>query len=473
MRVPRAGGTVRVFDYPKEDSVLWTSSNGAPAIDRVLAFDPDGGTIAFVDTRGVPGRLELRTGSVSLATTAKAKLSGLTSIDGSTIYGIGADGALARFTLSGDWVYKPPRPARAVYPQRDGSVLLQEARGPLESIWRLHPPDDRIIDSARVPAAGRVLRTQLGDRLYLVQDRSLVGVRTRTLQPLPTITFESPVVALTATPSGDRLFVATESNHQVSVVDRYQDRVAAAIPLPGQPQDFRIDGLGRFLLVRAARGDSAWVVAIGTDSLVGTVRSAWRHDLPVVMPDGAIALAQGADVVFVDGETLKPRQRAHGGASDFWYGFLWDGFRPRAKTLDQPAQFQSDSIDSVRAAASRDSAAIRDSSTSRSLGMPAANPAAPASATQPNRPLGAPAVHRDSTAVKGFSVSFAALLSESAARQLATQIRVRNETPHVVTTTRNGATVYRVVMGPYPTREAAEGVGRESGHTYWVYENNP
>ncbi len=462
MRVPRTGGTVRVTAYPKLDSVLWTSSDAAPALDHVLAFDPDAGTIAFVDGRGLPGRIDLRMGTVALATTPKAKLIGLASIDGSTIYGFGADGALARFTPSGSWTFKPPRPAHAVFPQRDGAVVILAGRGSSAVVWRLHPPDTKILDTADVPPAGRTLRTQLGDRVYLVSDRTLIGLRTRNLQRVPSIEFDDPVLALTATPSGDRLFVITESSHKLYVVDRYRDKVSGSIELPAQPEDVRMDPLGRYLLVRAAGVDSAWVVDLGSVHLVGAVRSAWRRDLPFVLADGAIAAAQDDDVVIVDGANLVSRTRIRGGAEDFWYGLLWDGFRPRPKSLDQPATFQSDSIDSVRAVAERDSIARADSTAHAATGAPA-----PAAAPGQPRPI-APAAPRDTATAHGFIVQFGALLEEPAARQLAAQLKAR-----VTSASRDGTTIYRVVLGPYPTREAADAVGKQAGHSYWVYEARP
>jgi septal ring-binding cell division protein DamX len=38
---------------------------------------------------------------------------------------------------------------------------------------------------------------------------------------------------------------------------------------------------------------------------------------------------------------------------------------------------------------------------------------------------------------------------------------------------RNGQPVYRVVLGPYATREDADRVGRESRQSYWIYEGGP
>jgi cell division protein FtsN len=50
---------------------------------------------------------------------------------------------------------------------------------------------------------------------------------------------------------------------------------------------------------------------------------------------------------------------------------------------------------------------------------------------------------------------------------------VGGETARVVTSVRDGATIYRVVLGPYRSREEAERVGKESGQSYWVYEGGP
>ena len=97
-----------------------------------------------------------------------------------------------------------------------------------------------------------------------------------------------------------------------------------------------MDPDGRYLLARAADGDSVRIIAIGTARAIGTVRSQWRADLPLLGPDGGIALLQDADVVIVDVESHKERTRFLGGATDLWTLVRWSGFRPRAKGLDVP-----------------------------------------------------------------------------------------------------------------------------------------
>jgi sporulation related protein len=450
MRLPRSGGALRVFAYPKLDSVVWTAADPAPPIARVLAFDDESGLLSYVDTKGMPGRVDFRLDNVSSAT--KTRLTDVSSVDGATIYGLTKDGSLFRTTPSGDWTFKPPRPARADIPMSDGSLLLVgSAKERAAMVWRLHPIDTKILDSAEVPGAARAPWAQAGDRLYFAVEHNLVGVRTRDLQPLNVIELDGHPRALVATPSADRLFALSDSSHQVDVIDRYREKVSEQIALPGLAKDLRIDPIGRYLLVRASAGDSVWVIAIGTDRLLGAVRSSWREDLPFVAPDGAIALADGEDVVFVDGETLHQKQRVAKGASDFWYPFAWTGFRPRASSLDQPVRFPgADSADSAtRAAAAAESASVV--------------PTPPTRDTTPATPI----------TPKGWMVSFFALLDEQKARDLAQTVKVHNETARVLAYSRDGQTIYRVVLGPYPTKDDADRVGRDSRQNYWVYEAAP
>ena len=437
------------MNYPNIDSTIWTASDAAPALDRVLAFDADNALIAAVDARGYPLWLDLRLGTITRP--GRASVRNLTSVNGSDIYGVGSDGAVVRYSPPGNWVYKPPVAARAVFPQSNGTVVVLGGSGDRARAWRMHPPDTARSDSVPLPDVAAGVGAPLGDRIYFITAKhAIIALRPRNMMIGRRTTFDHRIAAMVASPSGDRFYVLPDSQTVVSVVDRYQDRITARIVLPGRGRDLRVDPFGRYLLVRASEHDSVWVVSIGTDEVVGTVRSAWRRDLPFVAQDGSVATIDGADVAFLAGAPFHEVRRARGGASDYWYPFVWDGFRPRAAALDKPVQFLSDS-DSIRAAARAEStAAVR----------PAPPPAAPA-------PIAA------DTARAGFTVSFAALLDQSRANDEASKIVVDGRTARVVTSLSNGMTVYRVVLGPYPTHDDADRVGRASGHSYYVYAGTP
>lgn len=479
-RVPRAGGVAHVYAYPRLDTTLWSSSRRIPAVDRVLAFDADAGSIAYEDDKGRPVRVDLRLGGSDVAA-PKGRLASLASSDGDAIYGIARGGVVVRLTPAAQWTFKPPAPARELFPQPDGSLLILGDDGDQTDVWHLHPPDTRIYDTTQVPRVERAIRSLVGDRLYLAVDSGLLAVRSRDLSTQRFIRFDHPVVALAPTPSGDRLFVAMRDAKEVDVVDRYRDKVAARVQVPGEIADLRMDPLGRYVLAHLADQDSAVVIAIGTDHLVGTIPTAWRADLPAVAPDGAIAVVDGKDVRFVDGETLRPTRTIGGAATDYWYFFRWDGFRPRAAGLDQPVTFPVDSADSARFA---ESAAAVDSG----YGSPFSGAGTPVTATQPPLPASPPPVRRDTmprpspaapaspapaATHPGFIVSFAAFLAQDRAREEAAKITVDGQQAHVLPSPTAGTTIYRVVLGPYATRAEAVRIGKDAHRDYWIFEGAP
>jgi hypothetical protein len=194
------------------------------------------------------------------------------------------------------------------------------------------------------------------------------------------------------------------------------------------------------------------VIAIGTNRLIGAVATEWETDLPALTPDGKIALLGAKDVTFVDPQTLKLEKTVANGARDFWYFFAWDGFRPRARGIDDPVTFANDST-------------FEDSTTPRPIDTTQRQP--PTAVDTPTR------AGTRNPAGEAYSVSFAALLSEEKARELSTSISVGGVPAHVVATNTAGSPIYRVIMGPYRTREEAEKVGRASRRDYWVYEGAP
>ena len=136
-----------------------------------------------------------------------------------------------------------------------------------------------------------------------------------------------------------------DSSTSLAVVDPYQNSVVSKTALPGHARDLRVDPFGRYVLVRAATGDSVWVVSVGTDRVMKTVHSQWRGDLPFVAVDGSIVVTDGNDVVF---RAVAKETRVTDGAADFWYPFMWNGLRPRAASLDSVPVVRVDS-DSVKA----------------------------------------------------------------------------------------------------------------------------
>ncbi len=466
LRVSRGGGLLSAYAYPGLDSTLWRSTSRAPALDRVIAFGPEDGYLAAVDTSGAAVRIDLRLGSIASARGESP--ASVSSADGADVYALNDNGNVSRFTPSGgDWKLDPPLPANAIFAQGDGSVIIAGAEGSRVVVWRVRPPGQSVSDSlsfdvgGEAADVGRTVATtagMIGDRVYFGANESVIAVRSRDLGKALEVDMGEPVVGIAATPSGDRLFVALADETALRIVDRFEEGVSGKIKLPTVARELRMDPLGRVLLARGD-GDTVYVVSLATDEVAGIVRSDWRGDLPLVLPDGAIALARGEDVVFANATTFADGRSVKGGGKDFWHVLRWNGFRPRAAGLDEPVQF--------RRSAPRDTDAARDSvrrdTAPGSLAPPPSVPTAPATRPAPRTPA------RDSL----FAVQFAAVLDEETAQKLVGRIKVDGQRPRISTAERAGKTLYRVVLGPYSSRDVAERVGKTSGQSYWVFEGTP
>ncbi|HLB09868.1 MAG TPA: hypothetical protein VK617_10055, partial [Gemmatimonadaceae bacterium] len=337
LRFPRSGGVARAFAFPRVDSLLWSATSKPPALARLLGFDDGAGSVLAEDAKGGVVRIDLRRGDV--VRDPATKLSDIVSADGSAAYGVGADGSVTRLTPAGSWTFKPPSPAHDIVPQPDGTLLVLANRGPGTMVWLIHPPEDRIADSVLLPRVTRAIRTPAGDRVYFPVDSGLVGVRGRDLQIVPSLKLPTRPRAVVTSPSGDRIYVASDSSKEVLVVDRYSGNVTTRIALPTEPSALRMDPTGRYVLARATGSDSAYVISVSTDRMIGAAHTQWREDLPAVAPNGWLALLSGKDVVLVDAESLQTRKTVEGGAADDWMFVTWNGFRPRAASLDQPVTF--------------------------------------------------------------------------------------------------------------------------------------
>lgn len=451
----RGGGPVRAYQYPRLDSLIWSSTQSVGAQARVLAFDAENGLEAFVDRAGVPGWVDLRVGTVKPS--RSSKLSVLISTDAWSIFGVTRDTLIRRSTPSGEWEFAMSRPVRDLFPLPDGGLIALTSDDATSTLTRLRPPERTIIDSAIVPTPTQAVMSPLGDRLYLAFGRDLAAINTSTFDETARVRFDTPVIALATTPSGDRVFVATERSREIAILDRYSGERAEAVRLPRPAKELRIDPLGRLLLARPDTGDSVWVIDVGTNRVVTTLPTAWRLDLPNVGPDGAVATIAGRDVLFTVPGHDKPRMIVRDGANETWHFVFWNGFRPRAPGLDLPVVFP---VDTLYYAEPVDSLASLVPTPVDSL------------ATRP-QVVPADTTSRMPPTTRVWSVQVAAVLSEDRAREIARTIRVDGAQPRVIVSAVDGARVFRVVMGPFPTREEADRVGRLSGRDYWVFEGVP
>ncbi len=366
LRVARSGGRATALTFPALDSTVWRSTSALPPLDAVLGFDPDDGYLLAVDTAGRAVRLDLRLGTVTVAS-AGAVLN--VTADGSTVFAVDRAGMLARFTPVGDtWRITPTGDSSTapvgVLPLRDGSVLVATTAPRGIIMRRFRPPDSLPFDSLTLvlsvndaSGAPAVLTARVGERAFVAAGEQLRSFRTRDLVEDLAVELGAPARAMVTSPSGDRVYVALQDKRRVRVVDRFEGRVTDDIALPVEPRALRMDVYGRVLLVRGDDED-VWVIDMGRLSVIGRVRSAWRADLPQVLPDGTIALAHDSQVVIVSSIDRGEVRTVPDGTDDVWFAFRWNGFRPRAPGIDQPVRFRD--LEALEQARDR-AAALQDS----------------------------------------------------------------------------------------------------------------
>lgn len=460
LRVPTEGGLARAY-RAGSDSVLWTARERTPELGTLLGFDDFLGVMLARDREGRIVSLDLRMGSVS--DLGEARIKGAVVTEGAAAFGLDADGRVLRLTPAATWNWPVPDGATALVPSADGSLMVLFTTSEGTTIRRVIPPETRVLDSVSVRPVRFTARTQAGDRLWAVTDRGLVSLRTRDLSQAFDYSIGDSVLALALTPSGDRVFVATDAR-KLRIVDRYAEDEGGSVSLPSPVNDLRMDPDGHYLLAKAADFDSIYVISIGTSRVVSTIASPWRDDLPLVTPEGHILVRRGDDAVLVDAESTRPRMRYVGGASDQWSLVRWNGFRPRAAGLDRPVEFEEYATDS----AATDSA-LTAMIYGRYGDVTGVGSAGPLTAAPP------PPQEGDSRndGRQTWTVSFATLLTEERATAMADSINVDGRKARVVPGNRDGIPVWRVLLGPFDTRQAAERAGMASRISYWVFEGVP
>ncbi len=457
LRVPRDGGVVRAYRAGR-DSVVWSASARTPAAASLLGFDDFQSVLLARDTAGRTFSVDLRLGAVEPLGTAVFR--GEVRSEGGAVFGTDARGHLLRVTSVATWDWTPPHEAELLVPTPTGALLVAGPAGGRTRVSRLIPPETRLTDSTTLPATSAVLRTPVGDRAWFVTDSGLIALRTRDLTRALVVRVSDEITALESTPSGDRVYLASR-RPSLRVIDRFTERESGRIPLPAPALALRMDPDGHYLLVRTAESDSIHVVSVGTERVIASLRGDWRDDLPLVTPDGRVLLARGDDVVHVDAETGRERLRYAGAARDLWMQIRWNGFRPRAAGLDRPVEFEEFAADSAAAdsALAAMMAARYGDVTSQPLPPPDEESPPPDAPATPGREV--------------WTVSFATLLAEDRAREMAERIRVDGRAARVIAGNRDGIPIWRVVLGPYDSRDAAERAGMASKLPYWVFEGAP
>jgi hypothetical protein len=431
LRLPSDGGEATLY---RADSLLpleWRVPRNVPPIARALGTDLEDEMVYAVDREGEVVGIDLRarqsrpylTRANHLSGTADGAVLGLDSARRPLRFA-GRNLTVFRATVVGgpDAVLVPASGGRMVaYAPSNGTVQVLEEAG---EVRRLEMP------------VGELTTSWAGDLLAVTTDSGLAFA-----YPSParaaTITFVrlrgSPITSAFS-PSGHRIYVA-RARGDVAILDRFNDdfRQVGEIELPAPARQLRIDRAGRWLLARPAAGDSVWLVDLVRRELVSTVATPWADDLPLVSGGRSLVMRDGDDVEAWDltGSVPEPRTRLHDAAGDVFLAIPW---RPRESRPAPPPP--AEVVATVPEGAPADSAA------------------APADSAEA-APSGEIFIQVTSSQNRTYASALADQLGEIGFRS-----RVRDP--------ESEGDGFRVLVGPYGTREEAEADGRRLGRPYFI-----
>src|SRR5437762_885175 len=412
IRLPAKGGTPQLYRLPRLTAVAGVLKGRLPPVERVVGLDPESEFLFVTTAKHELLALDLGSGRVdTVGTTIQQAALGP---DG-TLYAV--DSARRVVSLS--------RRTRFAWPQAL-TALPRDLFGATDQHLVGVIPQDRLLVAAAdqpptvrpIAAGGDVAATRWGDLVAVASDSGVTFYDPLGRRDPAFVKLTDAPRALAFSPSGHRIYVARRNMPGLAVLDRYERKELDGVALPGPVAALRLDPLGRWLLARPAVGDSAWIVDLPIKRHTGIVPTEWQADLPAISPDGMLIYRHGKDVLSARPDSLTDVGKIVGGAADLWVLTSW---LPRGVPASPVA-----------------SAAGADTSGT-------------------SGPEGPMYVQVSTSQNPEWSGHLADDLTRAG---LAARVWPPQHTD-------DG---YRVVLGPYATREQAEAIGRRLGRPFWIYQ---
>ncbi|HET9064764.1 MAG TPA: SPOR domain-containing protein [Gemmatimonadales bacterium] len=438
LRLPAEGGVAQLYQARSLTPLDWEMRGRMAPIVRALGTDLDDRMVYAVDAEGEVIGLDLLARRERTYLTDVRRITG--TADGSVL-AIDSTGRPVIFrgrtatVLKGDRV--PGNDARLVRaPGLSPGLAAYTAAGQRLEVRN----EDGIVRSFRVPA-GELASSWFGDVQVITTDSGLVVVHPSDETPPEFIRLKGMPITSAFSPSAHRLYVARARGDLV-FLDRFGWNELATLALPGSAKELRPDRSGRWLLARPTAGDSLWLIDLVRQERVATIQAPWAEDLPLVSGGRTLVVRSGEDIVAWDIMSSPPtaRTRLAGAAKDRFLQLPWVPASGTAPIGDTP--------DLADTPAATDSA-----------GTLASDEGADDAATSPDSTAAAAAervfIQVSSSQNMEYARAFARQLTEIGFRAKVLDPKAPGEG-------------FRVVVGPYPTREAADADGRRLGRPYFV-----
>jgi hypothetical protein len=439
LRLPGSGGQLRAYALPRLIGLPWTLPGQTSPARGTVGMDIAGRRLLYRDTTGAVLAFDL----VAFRERAIAPRGALADL--------GADGALLTIDRRGAVVESQPwgsRPwpdtlgpgTREIFAAPNARLLLlrRRAADSLVGISR----DGGPWFAASAPQAIQSVASRDGDAVAFATEEGLVVVEDRDPRNPWSVALAGSPTAVVFSPSGHRVYVALKTRRELAVVDRYKRAERERVPLPGPAGALRADPWGHALFVRPAGTEAdaglTWVVSAATDHVIGHLVTEWDTDLPTVSQTGIILDREGDAVVARDVHSLDSLGAVPDGARDYWFLGAW--------------------APTGAAAALRQQARVADASVRQ--------PAPAARAAPALDPKGLRAV---ADTAPRLWVQVSASQSETASRALVAELAAAHQ-PVQLVSPRSEGDGWRVVLGPFATRDEAEAAGRALGRPFFIVE---
>jgi len=412
LRWPMAGGNPVLYRFPTLQTARWEARGATPALKRVVGADIDQRQAFALDSKDGVVALDLESGR------SRPFLTDIAVADAGpdgAIYAVARDRTLT--SVSG----RLP----TAYPGKLPAIPVALIGTGTDQVYALVAGDSGLVIIRQGQAPRReefpvtgMVHTRWGDLLAAASGDEVELFEPTATHSRRTLDIGGKPAALAFSPSGHRLYAVAEGDEEVQRFDRYSLGRLGTIEIPAPAIDLRPDPLGRFLLVRPAQGDSVWVLDVVTSEFLGSFNTTWRGDLPTLAAGRWLLVREGADVVSYDLFDAEFAQsgRIRGGAADLWQVLDWAP-RSEAGTIAEP-----------------DSAAPQATSGSRAV----------------------------------VFVQISSSQNPAWAEELANKMKSQG-LPASVIRPKKQDEFYRVVLGPYPSREAADSAGTRLGQPYFLY----
>lgn len=443
LRLPSDGGRARLYRADSLTPLDWEIASGVPKIVRALGTELEDRMVYAVDSQGrlVGVDLLARRTRIHLAATQQ-----LTATPDGAVLGLDSARRAVRFSLRALTTYRA---------SVEGGGTPQLLRGPGGQVAAYLPAahvlqllgEDGEVRRFEAPT-GQATVSWHGDLLAVTTDSGIVLFDPSGRAEEPRfLRLRGAPITTAFSPSAHRLYVA-RGRGDIMVLDRFSGDEVTTIELPAPAKVIRTDRSGRWLLAQPESGDSVWVVDLVQREVAVTVPSPWADDLPLVAGGRTLVVRDGQDVVAweLTGATPTERTRLVGAASDVYLAIPWS---PEAHPAVEPPQEIADA-----------EAPTPEPTEIPAQGALEAGLAGPPQAGMPGAQTGE------------IYLQISSSQNREWAQALAQQLRDGGFAARLLNPTEPGDP-YRVVIGPFPTRDEADAVGRRLGRPYFVLSEAP